>query len=87
MELVSLGMYKDKSKGYVFVVAQKVTSPAGDSSWQLFKIPNIQIPFMEELQKRAAEHAKAMEEAKTMAGEPQVTNYEPVNEETPIKDA
>jgi len=78
MELVSLGMYKDKSKGYVFVVAQKVKNQNGEDAWQLFKIPNIQIPFMEELQKRAAEAAvKAQEE--------QVTCCEPVNEETPIE--
>ena len=83
MELVSLGMYKDKSKGYVFVVAQKFVNKDGSSNWQLFKIPNIQIPFLEELQKKQAEMA-AMQ---AKMNEVQVTNSEPVNEETPVKDA
>lgn len=83
MELVSLGMYKDKSKGNVFVVAQKVQTPDGNTSWQLFKIPNINIPFLEELQKRAAEQVAAQ----AKVHEAQVTNSEPVHEETPIKDA
>jgi hypothetical protein len=93
MELVSLGMYKDKSKGYVFVMAQKYANPDGKTGWQLFKVPNINIPFMDELKKQmqdaqaAAMAAGPIHEATVVApkDEAQVTNSEPVNEETPIQ--